>query len=145
MRNAIGYGVGDHRAFILDITTRSLVGHNPQPIKRPTARRLNTRIPGCADTYNFILEKQVTQHRIITQLNAIHQQGRSTDQIQQKLDTIDKKLAQLMHHVEKNCQKMKSGRIPFSPETAMWIKRTLCYRALLCYWAGKAKNRDNLL
>ncbi|KAL7521202.1 hypothetical protein ACHAWX_005896 [Stephanocyclus meneghinianus] len=49
-----------------------------------------------------------------------------------------------MHHAEKHCRKLKSGRIPFSPEAAMWIKRTLCYRALLRYWAGKIKNRGNL-
>ena len=140
----IGFGMGDHQAFVLDITTQSMVGNNPQPIKRPTARRLNTRIPKCADTYTHILEQQVTRHRIIKRLNAVHQQGGPTDRIQQKLDLIDNTVAQLMRHAEKHCRKLKSGRIPFSPEAAMWIKRTLCYRALLRYWAGKIKNRGNL-
>jgi hypothetical protein len=40
----IGYGIGDHRAFIMDISSVSMVGQNPQSIKRPTTRRLNTRI-----------------------------------------------------------------------------------------------------
>jgi hypothetical protein len=51
----IGYGIGDHRSFILDVSTRSLVGTDPQPVKRPTARCLNTKIPFCADKYNEIL------------------------------------------------------------------------------------------
>ena len=49
-----------------------------------------------------------------------------------------------MHHTERRCQNLKSGRFPFSPEAALWIKRTLCYRALLCLWAGKVKNKGNL-
>ena len=41
-----GYGVGNHRAFILDIPLESLVGINPVRIVRPASRRLNSRIPG---------------------------------------------------------------------------------------------------
>ncbi len=140
----IGYGVGDHQAFIMDISILSMVGRNPQPIKRLTARRLNTRIPRCAETYNRILENQVRHHRIIDRLNKVHQQGGTPETIQKKLDSIDNTVAQLMHRAKKHCRKLKSGRIPFSPEAAMWIKRTLCYRALLQYWAGKVKNKGNL-
>ena len=63
-----GYGVGDHRAFILDVMTRSMVSHNLQPVKRPTARRLNTQIPRCSKQYNTILEQQFV-HQIIAKLN----------------------------------------------------------------------------
>ena len=50
-----------------------------------------------------------------------------------------------MHHAKRNCCKIKSGRIPFSPEASLWIKRTLCYRSLLRYWAGKIRKKGNLL
>ncbi len=40
-----GFGVGDHRAFILDIPLESLVGVNPVKIVRPVSRRLNSRLP----------------------------------------------------------------------------------------------------
>jgi hypothetical protein len=33
-----GYGIGDHRAFILDIPIESLVGENPVKIVRPAGR-----------------------------------------------------------------------------------------------------------
>jgi hypothetical protein len=39
---------------------------------------------------------------------------------------------------------MRKGKIPFSPEASIWIKRCQFYRSLLRYWAGKIKNRGNL-
>ena len=140
----IGYGVGDHRVFLLDVTSRSVVGHNPQPVKKPNARRLNTRIPRCSERYNSILEDQFLRHQIVKKLNHTHQLGGPPELIQHSLDKIDHITEQLMHNAERNCRKLKSGRIPFSPEASLWIKRTLCYRALLRYWAGKIKNKGNL-
>ena len=140
----IGYGAGDHRAFFLDISTRSLVGINPQPIKRPSARRLNTKIPTCSENYNSILESQLIHHKIIPKLCQLSQQRLPTDRLQVTLDSIDRTVSQLMHHAEMACRKLRSGRIPFSPEASLWIKRTLCYRSLLRYWSGKIKNKGNL-
>ena len=40
-----GYGIGDHRLFVLDCITLSLIGHDPPKIVRSAARRLNTNIP----------------------------------------------------------------------------------------------------
>ena len=72
IRNAcalpIGYGVGDHRAFVVDFTTHSLVGINPQPIVHPKARRLNTKIPGCLEAYTTTLEQDIARHRLIEKL-----------------------------------------------------------------------------
>ena len=49
-----------------------------------------------------------------------------------------------MRYAEKRCRKFKSGRIPFSPEASLWIKKTQVYRSLLKYHAGKIRNRGNL-
>lgn len=140
----IGYGVGDHRSFILDISTRSIVGLHPQPVKRPSARRLNTKIPNCSDTYISILENQLLQHKIIPKLDTLRRHPLPNTQLQATLDSIDQTVSQLMLHAEKSCRKLRSGRIPFSPEASLWIKRTLCYRSLLRYWAGKIRNKGNL-
>jgi hypothetical protein len=57
---------------------------------------------------------------------------------------LDEELTQYMRYAKKKCRKIKSGRIPFSPEASMWIKRTQVYRSLLKYHAGKIRNRGNL-
>lgn len=140
----IGFGVGDHRSFIVDFRTSSMVGTQPQPVKRPAARRLNTKIPRCAETYNFLLETQLERHRVVEKLSSLHLAGGTKEQIKAGLDSIDVVTTQCMKYAEKRCRKLRSGRIPFSPEASMWIKRTLCYRSLLRYWAGKIKNKSNL-
>ena len=38
-----GYGVGDHRLFVLDFLKYSLIVQTPPPIMRSGARRLNTK------------------------------------------------------------------------------------------------------
>ena len=57
-----GYGVGDHRLFIIDFLTSSLVGCVPPSIIRSQARRLHTMIPGVEDRYNKALEELLTRH-----------------------------------------------------------------------------------
>ncbi len=40
-----GYGIGNHRLFIIDLHTASLVGPSPPRERRAASRRLNTRLP----------------------------------------------------------------------------------------------------
>ena len=40
-----GYGIGDHRLFVIDFLTSSLIENSPPRIVRAQARRLNTNIP----------------------------------------------------------------------------------------------------
>ena len=45
----VGYGVGDHRLFIIDFLKSCLVGASPPSIVRSVSRRLNSRIPAAAE------------------------------------------------------------------------------------------------
>jgi hypothetical protein len=49
-----------------------------------------------------------------------------------------------MLNAERKCRRIKSGRITFSPEAALWIRRTQVYRSLLQYHRGLIRNRGNL-
>ena len=51
-----GYNIGDHRLFVIDILTSSLIGHNPPKIVRVATRRLNTTILSAVDNYVGRLE-----------------------------------------------------------------------------------------
>jgi hypothetical protein len=54
----VEYGVGDHRLFVVDFSTASMIGTCPPKIVRPALCRINTKIPGCALRYNRALQKK---------------------------------------------------------------------------------------
>ena len=139
-----GYRVGDHRAFILDILLESLVGINPVRIVRPASRRLNSRIPGCGKAYIQSLESNIIQHRLIERLHEAHTGDYTAEERAKRVIIIEEEGKAYMRHAEKICRKIKSCRIPFSPEAALWIRRVQVYHSLLRYHKGRVKNRGNL-
>ncbi len=58
----VGYGVVDHRLFVIDFATTTLVGSGSTTVVRPALRRLNTKIHGCADWYNNSLRWNILCH-----------------------------------------------------------------------------------
>ena len=140
----IGFGVGDHRMLVIDVTTTSLVGFQPQPIKHPKARRLNSRTPGAKKAYNKKLDSLFTRHKLVDKLAEAHQSGLTTESLQLVLDKLDEISKECMVNAEKCCRKIRNGKIPFSPEASLWIKRCQFYHSLLRFWAGKVKNKGNL-
>ena len=57
-----GYGVGNHRLFVVDFKTTSPIGATPPKIVRAAARKLNTNIPQAAEKHNAHFEKNVRSH-----------------------------------------------------------------------------------
>ena len=138
-----GFGIGDHRMFIVDIHTESLLGTSPKKIVRPQARRLNCRVLGVVAKYNKCLEELIDRHRLIEKVGMAHHAA-STEEKAYQLNKVDAECTQYMLHAEHKCQKIRSGRIPFSPEASIWIKRCQVYRLLIRYHQGKIKNKGNL-
>jgi hypothetical protein len=139
-----GYGVGNHRAFILDVPLEMLIGLDPVKIVRPVGRRLNSRIAGCCKTYIKSLETNITRHRLFERLHNAHT-GIYSDKIRaKKITAIDKEGKAYMRRAKKICRKIKCCWILFSPEAAIWIRRVQVYSSILRYHKGKIKNRGNL-
>jgi hypothetical protein len=139
-----GYGIGDHRAYVLDIPLEELVGENPIKIVRPAGRRLNSKLPGCNKAYIKSLEDNIVAHRLLERLHDAHTGEYSDSERAKKVIIIDKEGKAYMRHAEKICRKLKCCRIPFSPEAALWIRQVQIYYSLLKYHKGKLKNRGNL-
>ena len=93
-----GYGVGDHRMFIVDFRTSSLIGHTSPKIIRSGARRLNTSIPGTARNYTTKFEGLVLEHRLTECLVATHQSSPIKAVIKQCVDAINAEGKQYMEH-----------------------------------------------
>jgi hypothetical protein len=61
----VGFGVGDHRLFVINFATTTLVGSGTNMVVHPALRRLNTKIHGCADRYNKSLRQNILHHRLL--------------------------------------------------------------------------------
>ena len=139
-----GYEVSDNCLFVLDFLTSSLIGKTPLQIIRSGARRLNTKIPSTKDNYTNVLENLVVSHRLTEQMVAAHNESSSIVMIKERICIIDQEVVKYMHHVERKCRRIKSGRIPFSPDFSIWIRRCQLYCSILRYHYGKIRNRRNL-
>jgi len=123
-----GYGIGDHRLFVINMHTSSLIGTASPRARRASSRRLNNRLPHVAKKYAASLEANIIRHRLIEKLGNAHTHGQDKEDTQNRINRVDKEGGQYMTHAERNCRKLKSGRICFSPESVIWIKREQIYR-----------------
>ena len=139
-----GFGIGDHRLFVIDFVASSLVGDTPRKIVRAPARRLNCKIPGVVERYNKRLELKIRKHRLLERMGAVYLSEDDPATKKQRLDVLDKESKDYMKNAERNCRKIKSGTIPFSPEAAKWIRRLQVYRSLLRAVRGVRVNHGNL-
>ncbi len=60
-----GYGIGDHRLFVINFAESDKIGISHQKVVRPTSWHLNTKIPRVAAGYARILGEKVLAHRLI--------------------------------------------------------------------------------
>ena len=68
-----GFGVGDHRLFVVDFQEESLVGTAPFRVKHFASRRLNTKASsGATQKYLRRLEEQLSHHCLIERLGRLH-------------------------------------------------------------------------
>ena len=112
-----GYGIGDHWLFVIDVLTSSLIDYIPPKIVRAAAQRLNTTIPSAVDNCVGRLEDLIVDHKLIERVGDAHETASSKANLKWKLDIIDNEQNEYMTCSEKKCRRIKSGRIPFSPES----------------------------
>ncbi len=122
-----GYGIRDHRLFVIDFCAQDIIGSHPPCIVRATSCHLNTRIPRVAAEYVRILEEKVIKHQLIERVGKAHISRKSCQKATKHIKKVDRELGDYMQHAKKKCPQIKSGRIPFLPEASLWIKRTQVY------------------
>jgi hypothetical protein len=99
------------------------VGPGPPRERRAASRRLNSRLLHVVKKYTENLEENLRQHRLIKKLGEAHSGSTDRESIRSKIGKVDESSMQFMKHAKKKCRRLKSGRISFSPESVIWIKR----------------------
>jgi len=102
---------GDHRAFIIDISTRSLLGEFQYKVCRPMSRRLIMSQQGLVDEYNRIIHEQFNQHQIFERLNAVNKMSQycgfpAPNFLRAMIIKLYRQMTEIRIHAEKKCQKI---------------------------------------
>ena len=95
------------------------------------------RIPAVAEDYSDRFEHLALEHKLIERLGKAHEFRSVAQIVKENINKIDTESKQYMAHAEKKCRNFKLRKIPFSPESTLWIKRQQTYRNLMVYHGGK--------
>ena len=141
---------GDHCAFTIDISTRSLLGKFQYKVCRPVSRRLITSQQGSVNEYNRIVNVQFSQHQIVERLDAIDKTtmyGRfpSPDYLHAMIIKLYRQMTEIRIHAEKRCRKIMRPDSNYSLTIQMWYDQIQAYLQLIQLKEGKAKNRGNAI
>ena len=140
----------DHRAFIINISTRSLLGEFRYKVCRPISRHLIMSQQGSADEYNRIVHEQFDQHRIVERLDAVDKMTRycgfpAPNFLRAMIIKLYRQMTEIRIHAEKKCGKILRPDSDYSPTVQMWYNRIHAYLQLIRLKEGKAKNVGNVI
>jgi len=141
---------GDHRSFIINISTRSLLGEFRFKICRPLSRGLVTSQQQSVDRYNKIVREQFDIHRIVERLNAVDKMTRYCGYplpkwLRAMIIKLNKQMTEIRVHPEKDCRKILRPESNFCPTIQMWYDRIHTYLQLIRLKEGKASNASNIV
>jgi hypothetical protein len=97
----VGFGVGDHRLFVVDFATTTLAGSGLTTVVRPALLRLNTKISGCAHRYNRSLCRNILRHWLLERMVEAASSGDSKEVLAKTLNKLDQEGEAYMKHTEK--------------------------------------------
>ncbi len=141
---------GNHQAFIINISTRLLLGEFCYKVCRPVSHRLITSQQGSVDEYNRIVREQFAQHRIVKHLDAVDKMTcycsfPSPKILRAMIIKLYWQMMEIRVHAEKKCRKILRPDSNYSPTVQMWYDRIHAYLQLICIKEGKTKNNGNII
>jgi hypothetical protein len=111
-------GMGDHRCFILNFTSSSVIGTKFPNIIRCSARKLHCKSTRLVQAYNAELDMLCNRHKTHQRIYFIYSNldSFSDEDFLYLMNNLDKELVQFKLHSEVNCTKFKTCRMEWSPE-----------------------------
>ncbi len=141
---------GDHRSFVLDISTRSLLGVYRYKVCRPVSCRLVTSQESSVKTYNKIIREQFQIHCIEERMDAVDRVMRycgypSPPWLRMMILKLYNQMMEIRVHAKKKCRKILRPDGDFSPTIKMWYDKIHAYLQLTRMKEGKTNNTANIL
>ena len=139
-------GVGDHRVFLIDVSSNSILGDVFPRVIPAAGRLLNCESDKIKNNYNKVLTQLSNRHLIFKKLLVVDQEdiGVSSAGVQLEMNKIDKELEQFMKSSEQHCHKYKRTHIEWSPYAGVWLHRRWLLVRVERYLSGKTRDPRNL-
>ena len=139
-------GVGDHLAFIIDISSTSVLGTSFPKVAKVAGRKLTCDSDRKIYGYNSRLKKLASNHRLYEKILELYKNcdDLSDDDFLMLMDKWDDELTEFMHSAEENCHKYKMCHIEWSPEVGIWLSRRWLLFRVHRFLDGLIKDPRNL-
>ena len=137
------YGVGDHRAMVLEIAASNAFDGSYPTISTPTARILSCRTKRHRVKYCKRLRQLIEEHRMDERLQEIR--TLTGEQYTSAHNQWDNELGDYMRSAEQDCSQYKDGSIEFSPTVGQWLRKRSILKWILRWHDGKVPDVRNLL
>jgi len=140
-------GVGDHRCFILDFKSASVMGQKLPRVLPPKGRKLNCHCERIRNSYNKALDQLAERHQMYRKLNVLTNLAMqiSTSDFQVKMNRWDEELTDYMRAAEHQCHKFKINHIDWSPKLGVWKRRARLLLRISRYMEGKIRDPRNII
>ena len=142
---------GEHRSWLIEITTRSMLGRERLKNVRPPGRRLVSTQPRSVETYNKTVEQQFRLHRIPERMDAVDKLSRiggtpAPSCLRSMMVNLYQQMNEIKVHVEKKWRKFLTPAAEYSPVIQHWYGRVHAYMDLLELKQGTHKYmiKDNV-
>ena len=118
-------GVGNHRCFILDFISSSMIGTKFPNIVCCSARKPHCKLTPLVNAYNAELDMLCNRQKMYQRIYFIYSNldSSSDADFMYMMNNWDRELVQFKLHSEVNCTKFKSCHIEWSPEVGFWLAR----------------------
>jgi hypothetical protein len=140
-------GVGDHRVFILDIDSRSLLGDMFPSVIPMSHPLLNCASDWIKISYLSLLNQLSNRHLLFKKLLLIDKESDSLSPASTHLqmNKVDLELEHFMKSVESDCHKYKRDNIKWLPYAGVWIHWQWLFAHMKKYLHGEIGDPHNLI
>eukprot|EP00956_Cyclotella_meneghiniana_P030531 scaffold77050_cov44-Cyclotella_meneghiniana.AAC.2 len=124
-QSAHGYGLGDHRVFVVNFDLVQLLGPEYFQLVRLPGRKLQAKRYKIRKAYNKSLRDNIRRHKLTEKYQRLYQsrQTMTHSKISQEIHKLDKMKTEFMRCAESRCKKKCAGKLPCSPKVSFWFKR----------------------
>jgi hypothetical protein len=138
-------GVGDHRVFLLDFASETIIGDIFPRVVPIFRRQLNCSSDRIKQNYIQVLSQLATRHKILRKMEIIDEDQSATPAMTQlRMSKVDLELEQFMKSAERDCHKYKRDNLEWSPLASVWIHRRWLLKRVQTYMSGNTRDPRNL-